>query len=293
MDEQRKSCLFCKKTFSSKGNYQRHLTICKVKKLVDEQNITITNQEIKEILVRDEQISKLTSELLEKDKKIHHLNAELLSKDEQINLLKSIIENQKHTVINNNNNYKHTNTNTNNTINYISNLEPINFEEMKEQFENNLSNKYIDKGVEGIAMFICDIPCENKFITSDYSRKLLTYKNPQQQIIIDPKGNMLLNTAIKQNADTIIGKAENRYQYWKTQIDDAREEDIEPDKSDIEKKNKTKKLKTIAQKAKDNITFDSTDATNIIIAKGMENKIIVNTNDDIKNDNISQDLTEN
>ena len=48
MDEERKSCLFCKKTFSNKGNCQRHLTIWKGKKLVEEQNITITNQEIKE-----------------------------------------------------------------------------------------------------------------------------------------------------------------------------------------------------------------------------------------------------
>lgn len=282
MDEERKSCLFCKKTFSSKGNCQRHLTICKVKKLVEEQNITITNQEIKEILVRDEQISTLTTKLLEKDKRISTLTIELLAKDEQINLLKSIIENQKPTVINNNNNYKNTNTNTNNTINYISNLEPINFEDMKEHFENNLSNKYIDKGVEGIAMFICDVPCENKFITSDYARKIVSYKTADEKTIIDPKGHILLNTAIKQNADTIIDKAEDRYQYWKNQIDDAREEDIEPDKSDIEKKNKTKKLKTIAQKAKEDITFDCSDATNVIISKGMKNKVIVNTNDETK-----------
>jgi hypothetical protein len=249
-------CEFCKKTFSNKGNCQRHLTVCKVKKLVDEQNITKNTQEIKEIM-------------LEKDRQISILTAE-------INLLKGIIENQKPTVINNNTNYK----NTNNTINYISNLEPINFEEMKEKFDNNLSNKYIDKGVEGIAMFICDVPCENKFITSDYSRKLVTYKNPQQQTIIDPKGSMLLNTAIKQNADTIIDKAENRYQYWKTQIDEARDEDIEPDMSDIEKKIKTKKLKTIAQKAKQDITFDSMEATNVLITKGMENKILVNMIDE-------------
>ena len=244
-----KICPFCKKEYSTKTNCKKHQKICK--------------QKDDETLLLKEEIKKLQESLI--------------AKDEQINLLKTIIENQKPTVINNNTNYK----NTNNTINYISNLEPINFEEMKEQFENNLSNKYIDKGVEGIAMFICDIPCENKFITSDYSRKLVSYKNPQEQTIIDPKGNMLLNTAaIKQNADTIIDKAENRYQYWKTQIDEARDEDIEPDRSDIEKKIKTKKLKTIAQKAKENITFDCTDATNVIITKGMENKVLVNTIDD-------------
>jgi len=122
----------------------------------------------------------------------------------------------------------------------------------------------------------------NLFITSDYARKIVSYKTTDEKTVIDPKGHILLNTAIKQNADTIIDKAEDRYQYWKTQIDDAREEDIEPDKSDIEKKNKTKKLKTIAQKAKEDITFDCLDATNVIISKGMKNKVIVNTNDETK-----------
>lgn len=243
-----KICPFCKKEYSTKTNCKKHQKICKQK----DDKILLLKEEIKK------------------------LKESLIVKDEQINLLKSIIENQKPTVINNNNNYK----NTNNTINYISNLEPINFEDMKQHFENNLSNKYIDKGVEGIAMFICDVPCENKFITSDYARKIVSYKTTDEKTVIDPKGHILLNTAIKQNADTIIDKAEDRYQYWKNQIDDAREEDIEPDKSDIEKKNKTKKLKTIAQKAKEDITFDCTDATNVIISKGMKNKVIVNTNDE-------------
>jgi len=93
----------------------------------------------------------------------------------------------------------------------------------------------------------------------------------------DPIANILLNTAIKQNADTIIDKAEDRYQYWKSQINDAREEDIEPDSSDLENKEHTKKLKNIAQKAKNNISVDSTNATNFIVLKGMENKSVVNT----------------
>jgi len=255
MNEERR-CPFCKKEYSTKANCKKHQSTCKKK---------------------DDE----TTFLKEENKKLKEF---LIAKDEQINLLKSIIDNQKPTVINNNN-YK--NTNNMNTINYISNLEPINFEEMKTVFENNLSNKYIDKGIEGIALFICDVPCSNKFITTDYSRKLLSYKTPDKQIIIDPKGNMLLNTAIKQNADTIIDKAEDRYQYWKTQIDEAREEDIEPDKSDIEKKMQTKKLKTIAQKAKNNISIECMDATNLIVNRGMENKIVVNAIEEKKINDMS------
>lgn len=55
-----------------------------------------------------------------------------------------------------------------------------------------------------------------------------------------------------------------------------REEDLEPDQSDVDKKNKTRELKTIAENAKNNITLDSIDATNVIVLKGMENKTIVN-----------------
>ena len=146
---------------------------------------------------------------------------------------------------------------------------------MKKQFENKLSNKYIDKGIEGIAHFISEIPCQNKFITTDYSRKIVTYKT-DNQIVVDPKANILLNTAIKQNADTIIDRAEDRYQYWNQQIKDARDDDVEPDKTDIKNRNRTKNLKTIASKAKNDVPIEIEDAANVIILKGMENKIVVN-----------------
>jgi GH43 family beta-xylosidase len=143
--------------------------------------------------------------------------------------------------------------------NKVEHLEPINFEEMKQQFINQFSNKYIDKGVEGLAQFICEIPCFNKFITTDYGRKTISFKlsEPKNQLVNDPKASILLNNTIKQNADTIIDKAEDRYQYFLSQIAEAREEDLEPDQSDVDKKNKTRELKTIAQNAKNNITLDS------------------------------------
>ena len=103
------------------------------------------------------------------------------------------------------------------------------------------------------------------------------------QIFNDPKASFLLNTAIKQNADTIIDKAEDRYNFFLSQIKEAREDDIEPDQSDIDKKNHTKNLKFIAENIKNNnsINIDTSvtlnDATNIFLLKGIETKIGLNS----------------
>lgn len=247
-------CSFCKKSFSKKTNCQRHLSICKVKK--DSEVITNIN-DIEQI---KQEVEKLKNEIVS---------------------LKILLESTRnHKQVNNSNNCNNTQNITINTSlsikDLLSNLEPIDFNEMKNSFENNLSNKYIDKGIEGLARFICEVPCQNKFLTTDYARKVIAYKNPEQQIVVDPKANILINTAIKQNADIIIDKAEDRYQYWKTQVSDALEENIEPDRNDIENKIQTKHLKSMAEKAKTNISIESSNATNLIILKGMENKNVIN-----------------
>ena len=246
------NCTYCNKHLSTKQNCNRHMKICKSKENYFEEE----NKKLKELLK-------------EKDEEIY-------KKDEKIMFLKSLLEtkNSPATIINNN--YKP--TTSNNTINNINlngklvDLDPIDFNEMKEMFNNFFSEKYVDKGLEGLAHFLCDIPCKDKIVTTDFSRKLVKFKKLDNQFVDDPKANILLSTAIKQNADTIIDKAEGRYQYFQSQIKEAREDDIEPDKSDIEKRNQTKKLKKIATKAKDDIPVKLEEATNIIVMKGMENK---------------------
>jgi hypothetical protein len=241
-------CLYCEKLYTTKQNTIVHMKKCSSKTLFEE------NKKLKE--------------------ELEQIKVELTKKNELLNFFKLAKDtNQINTTNNTQNNIT---INTNQPLkDIISSLQPINFEEMKKQFENKLSNKYIDKGIEGIAHFISEIPCQNKFITTDYSRKIVTYKN-DNQIVVDPKANILLNTAIKQNADTIIDRAEDRYKYWNQQIKDAREDDIEPDKTDIKNRNRTKNLKTIASKAKNDVSIDIEDAANVIILKGMENKIVVN-----------------
>lgn len=247
------NCTYCNKHLSTKQNCNRHMKICKSKENYFEEE----NKKLKELLK-------------EKDEQIHE-------KDEQIKFLKSLLEtkNAPTTIINNN--YKPTtSTNTiNNNVNLngkLSDLDPVDFEEMKEMFNKYFCEKYVDQGVEGLAHFICDVPCKDKIVTTDFARKLVKYKKPDNKVVDDPKASILLNTAIKQNADTIIDKAEDRYQYFQSQIKEARQDDIEPDKSDIEKRNQTKRLKTIATKAKGDMPVKLEAATNIIVMKGMENK---------------------
>lgn len=260
-----KTCIFCKKELSNKQNTVKHQKICK-------KNPILTKDKKHEI-----DYIKLLTIIEEQKKEICELKIKLETNTQKL------LEFSQNSIKKSKNLTNHTINNTQNNIiintsqylkDIISNLQPINFEDMKIVFENNLSNKYIDKGIEGLAQFICDVPCQNKFITTDYARKVITYKTSDQQIISDPKANMLLNTAIKQNVDTIIDKAEDRYKYWKSQVDDSRDEDIDPDETDLENKLHTKKLKTIAQRVKDNITVDSNDATNVIILKGVVNKSV-------------------
>ena len=262
-------CEFCDKKLSSKRNCIRHMDTCKIKKQnfeKDFHHIQNENRSLKQSLNEKDEENKLLKQLLNE-------------KDEQIKLLKSLLENKSSNTTIINNNYK-TNSNSNNSINTVNNivnskissLEPIDFEEMKQMFEEKFSAKYIDKGIEGLANFLCEVPCNNKIITTDFSRKLVKYKNSENQVIDDPKANILLKTAIKQNADTIIDKAEDRYQYWRQQIKDAREDDVEPDETDIKNRNHTKNLKTIATKAKNDMPVKLEEATNVILMKGMENK---------------------
>jgi hypothetical protein len=240
-------CEFCNKTFSRNSNYNKHLQICKVKK---EQDYLKSNNQV-EILKTENINLKTEIKILTEELKVLKDVIEKQNKQTKNQINSNNIINKPQIIINNNNNAPLS------IKDIIANLEPINFEDIKNSFENHYCKKYIDKGIEGLASFICEVPCQNKIITTDYARKLVSYKTSPQQVIVDPNASMLLNTAIKQNADTIIDKAEDRHQYWKTQIKEAREDEIEPCEIDVKNKKKTAKLIKVASKAKRNIHLKS------------------------------------
>jgi cell division septum initiation protein DivIVA len=254
-------CKFCNKQFSSKGNTKKHESICK-------KNPSVLPNKKK---YQTPDYEKLVNIIEEQKKEIEEQKKEIESLKNRLD--KRFTKNTHN--ISNNKTQNFTIINTGQSLkDIISSLEPLKFEEMKEYFENDLSEKYIDKGIEGLAQFICDVPCKDKFVTTDFGRQTILFKISEDKAISDPKATMLLNNTIKQNADTIIEKAEDRYKYYTSQIQEAREEDIEPDLSDVEKKNHTRKLKTIVQNVKDNISIEFPEATKVIVLKGMSNESV-------------------
>ena len=236
-------CEFCSKTFSQKGNCQRHKKTCKIKKEIDKNK---TNETIKLI------------------EEIQNLKQILVKKDEQI---KFLLENKNQT-------NKVTNTNSNNNItinNIFANIDPIDFksDESKFEFEQNFLNQHIDKGCEGLVKFLCEKICKNKIVTSDYARKIIQFKNKEEKIVSDPKGELLITTAIKENTDIIDKKVKNRHNYVKKQLNLQKFDDCPIDKDLFEKNRKINELIEI----KDNIDNDnpiniSPNASNIFVACG-------------------------
>jgi len=216
-------CEFCKKKFSTKGNCKVHKTACKVKKLKDEKD----QQNLKGLLI-------------EKEK-------ELEAKNEQIELLKTIIHayvQKSSTTINNN--YRPV-TNTINNFNnrdMVSNLEPIDFDEIKSSM-HLFTEKYIDKGMEGFASFLCNHPCKEKIITTDYSRSIIAYRLKDKDYVRDPEASFLINTVIKDNSEVLYEKTTDRKNYY--------EEQVNEDELNIfdEENQKLKMIKKMRKKVKD------------------------------------------
>jgi len=253
------TCDFCKKIFSSKGNCQKHLLICKVKK-----NIQI-------------------NESNDENKRLREENATL---KREIELLKNIIENQSrqstkqinNTQINNttNNNPQQINifnTTSQSMKDILANLEPIDFEEIKVAFENDYCEKDVDKGIEGLATFICDGPCQNKLITTDFSRKLISYKTSPQQVISDPQGKLLVSTALKQNAQTLMKKSDERYKYWDNKIKNCDiNDDVEFEQNNKFQASRVYKMTACAKNDQPIEQKKWKKASDVIIMKGLENK---------------------
>jgi hypothetical protein len=255
-----KTCGFCNKVFTTKRNCLNHISICKIKKQIE--------------------YDKTQNKVDELQNKIKNLENELLKKDEQIKYQKIIIQNYE------NNNKKcskqvnNTQTNSNNITIFnttqtlkdlLSCVEPINFQEIKNSVKEKFNNNYIDKGIEGFATFLCDHPCKNKIITTDFSRGIIAYKTSDQDIVRDPEAIILMNKTIKDNADVILEKTEQRHNFWIDQINDCIDQDIQPEKTDIENKNLTKRLIKTANDCKKDIQIKSLEAANIIKRKTTEN----------------------
>ena len=156
----------------------------------------------------------------------------------------------------------------------VNNLEPINFDEIKTSFENDFTHKYIDKGMEGFASFLCDVPCKNKIITTDFSRKIVSYKTSPQQVVLDPYASILLNTTLKQNAQTIFEKTEERRLYWDEII--KKTEDDDDCQDERHKRSQASRIFKNAAHAQNNLPLKAKEAMDFILMKGVENRNNIN-----------------
>ena len=235
-------CEFCQKKLSNKANCERHKNTCKIKKIREVEQ----QQNLKELIIEKEKV--LEEKEKEKDKIIESKDKEIEKKNEQIEFLKTIINayaQKSSTTINNN--YKPVTNTINNNFNakdMVSNLEPIDFEEIKNSM-HLYTDKYIDKGMEGFASFLCNHPCKKKIITTDYARSIIAYRLKDKDYVRDPEASFLINTVIQDNSEVLYEKATERKNYY--------EEQVEEDELNIfdEDKQKLKIIKKMRKKVKD------------------------------------------
>jgi hypothetical protein len=245
-----KICEFCNKQFATKQSCNVHKQNCKLKEKCFQYE--------------------------EQQKKIILLEQENNTLKKELELLKNIIENQAKQPTKQINNTQNNNItiNTSQSLkDLINNLEPIDFEEIKIAFENDYCERDIDKGIEGLATFICDGPCQNKLITTDFSRKLISYKTSPQQVISDPQGKLLVSTALKQSAQTLMKKSDERYKYWDNKIKNCDiNDDVEFEQNNKFQASRVYKMTASAKNEQPIEPKKWKKASDVIIMKGLENK---------------------
>jgi hypothetical protein len=174
-------CNFCDKRFVSKYTLSKHIEICKEKKATIEENKNTKMEILEKDLekYRTENLM-LKKELNDKDKIIDEKNQKIEKLENQ---LFKIAEKPTHT---------HNNTTTNNNQRYqqqiIQNLIPI-LDEHYDQIRDNLTEEHIKRGVDGYADATYDF-MKDKIACTDFSRRILTYKDEKGNIIKDPKMNV-------------------------------------------------------------------------------------------------------
>lgn len=176
------SCEYCEKFFTTKHSLDIHCLNCNVKKELEirETNDNYKNQlreqkERYELLLK-EQETKYEIKLREQEEKYEMKMKDLQN---QIKELASLAISKPTHVHNKNQN--------NNQINQvINNLTPITDQHLKEQAEF-LTIDHIKNGVNGYVQYALEYPLKDKIICTDYSRRKVKYKDEQGKITDDPE----------------------------------------------------------------------------------------------------------
>ena len=160
----------CGATFSLKQGLTRHKTICHQE--VHKQQIETETEELRN------QLRTSHRELEDAQSKIKHLEAQLELSEKITDHYFKLTETLANTP-----------TTTNNTINNTIKVENLNIldTEKFEEYSSNLTIEHVKRGAKGYAQYAIEYPLKNKLYCSNYKDRIILYKNPQGQIITDPK----------------------------------------------------------------------------------------------------------
>jgi hypothetical protein len=179
-------CEYCNKNFTLTSSLVKHLNICSTKEEIE-------NREMDKININLEKtISSLNCENINFKKENEILKNEIIIKDKLLEEYKNKVEKLENHLMKLAEKPTHTHTTNNNNQRYqqqiIQNLVPL-CEEHYEQIRDNLTEEHIKRGAEGYADVTYDF-MKDKIACTDFSRRILTYKDEKGNIIKDPKMNV-------------------------------------------------------------------------------------------------------
>ena len=192
-------CEYCKKNFCTKHVLNSHLLKCVVKTENDKKN-------------KEQQLTKQIEELKNSyERQIEELKIQIREKD---NIIASIASQPK--IVNN------SRSTTNNRQLTINNLIPLTEDEYK-KLPEMLTPDHIERDVLGYIQVTSEF-LKNKAICTDLSRKMITHKDENGKLVIDPNMNNLsikMFNILTEKSRQIIGQKslELNDQHTKNEID--------------------------------------------------------------------------
>jgi hypothetical protein len=261
-------CEICLKEFSNKFNLKKHKEKVKKCKFSENKNLSLLQKYV--IL---ENNYDLITEQYKNLKQEHELlkqkydNLDLEYKDN----LKKNYENKANITYNTYNNSNNSNTNNNNLSvkQIVSKLEPITDNTFKDSLQY-LNNDVLESGLKGFAQFLCNYPYNQKFITTDVSRKIISYRTNINDFIKDPECLQLLNNTLKENSEQILKIARERRDELGRFIEDS--EDTEEIQEMAYRRDNIHELILLTKNAvKNNVNTNIRSISDILVNHGVEN----------------------
>jgi hypothetical protein len=252
-------CQFCNKEFTRKADKNNHEIICMNKNSLMYNKLKEKDKEYEmKLKEKDKEIIKLKEEyenkLKEKDKEINSIKLESeISKKE---IYKELHESSKNCVEKMATQPK--NISNNNILNNIPTLN-INQEHLSQAADNGFTRELFLQGQAGVAQFFLGYMKDVNngvvpFVVSDKSREILKYKDKNQEIVTDTKGNKLTQLAFNA-VKTLNQKHYDSFYSSSSSCSNNSDDEQEDEESDIKQELADKCFISIKKLPKDNTVF--------------------------------------